>query len=139
MTTDETIAKAMSRAFFASAYAEQYEEADEPGFSMSGRDYMDVLPDETDPAAHHAAFTLACDLRIKNAAPTLGMLFDKAKDIGADGDRPLTPDMFGHYLAMQAMGHGVGLRDAFGSAVYDAIRVPYVEFGSHSLERDYFA
>jgi hypothetical protein len=54
-----------------------------------------------------------------------------------DADRDLTPELFGHYLAMQAMGHGVGL-ESFGRAVRDAINVPYVEFGSHSLECDYF-
>src|SRR5690606_39801115 len=30
------------------------------------------------------------------------------------GDRPRTAEMLGHYLAMQAIGHGVGLSDAFG-------------------------
>jgi hypothetical protein len=39
---------------------------------------------------------------------------------------------------MQAMGHGVGLDDAFGPKARDIVRVPYVEFGSHSLSKDYF-
>lgn len=68
---------------------------------------------------------------------TLPELFDIVETIG-EGDRPNTMEFFGHYCAMQAMGHGVGLCDAFGSDVYKAIRVPYVEFGSHSLEKDYF-
>ena len=32
----------------------------------------------------------------------------------------------------------LGLEDAFGSHVRKTISVPYCEFGSHSLERDYF-
>jgi hypothetical protein len=54
-----------------------------------------------------------------------------------DGDRPNTIEMFGHYAAMQAMGHGVGLHDAFGSDIHDKIKIPYVEFSSCSLEKDY--
>ncbi|WP_429498802.1 hypothetical protein ACQUFY_05760 [Robbsia andropogonis] len=54
------------------------------------------------------------------------------------GDRARTPEMLGHYLAMQAMGTGVGLHDAFGKVAYETIHVPYVEFGAHSLSRDYF-
>ena len=50
---------------------------------------------------------------------------------------PDTIESFGHYAAMQAMGHGVGLNDAFGDCA-EFIAVPYVEFGSHSLEKDYF-
>jgi hypothetical protein len=54
-----------------------------------------------------------------------------------DADRDLTPELFGHYCAMQAMGSGVGL-ESFGRSVRDAIKISYVEFGSYSLEKDYF-
>lgn len=55
-----------------------------------------------------------------------------------DGDRDNTIEHFGHYCAMQAMGHGVGLRDAFGADVYDRINVPCVEFSGYTLSVDYF-
>jgi hypothetical protein len=139
MTTNEIIADAMARAFFACAWAEMQEENE---VSLYGCEIMDVMPEEIDPAASHAAFTLACGLRIENKVTTLEELFDFARDtfISAEGyqgaDRPLTPELFGHYLAMQSMGAGVGL-ESFGRCVRDAITVPYVEFGSHSLEKDY--
>lgn len=123
-----------ARAFFASAWADMCDE-EGPGVP-SGAEIMDIMPDEIDPAATHAARTLMMDLeRVNNLTITQMM---RAIEILADGDRPATLEYFGHYTAMQAMGHGVGLHDAFGHEVFEAITVPYVEFGSHSLERDYF-
>lgn len=118
-------------AFFASAWADQVEEN---GQTLRG-EIMDQLPAQIDPAAIHAAKTLAMDIERANGK-TLGELLDFIDDNG-NGDRPNTAEYFGHYAAMQAMGHGVGLYDAFGGEVYKAIKVPYIEFGSHSLERDY--
>lgn len=138
MYSDETIKHHMALAFFASAYADQAEECEQP---LRG-EIMDQLPETVDPAAIHAARTAAFDALRANGCKTLSELLEKVQTIqeetGTHGDRDPNEEMFGHYLAMQAMGHGVGLDDAFGRAVYDAITVPYVEFGSHSLERDYF-
>jgi len=67
---------------------------------------------------------------------TLDQLMAIIEDQG-DGDRPNTAEYFGHYAAMQAMGCGVGLYDAFGPDVYGLIKVPDIEFGAYSLERDY--
>lgn len=141
MNTHEQIKRGMALAFFASAYADQADECDQP---MQG-EIMDQLPDDIDPAALHAADTLAADtLRtngLKSACFDLASLYlraDEERDNSDDkGDRELTPELFGHYLAMQAMGTGVGL-ESFGDAVRDNIRVPYVEFGAYSLEKDYF-
>ncbi|KWH50714.1 hypothetical protein [Burkholderia cepacia] len=149
MTTHNTIKVAMARAFFAAAYADQWDEAGITGLNPSGRDWMDMTPEDTDPAALHAADTLTHDLARahpkcrKDGAFSLDLLYAAACAVQRrgdtlDGDRDLLPDTFGHYLAMQAMGTGVGLRDAFGRAVGDAIRVPRVEFGGYSLSRDYF-
>ena len=135
------IREAMAKAFFASSYADQYDEAASDGadmpFNPSGCDWMDLIPDDIDPAALHAARTLEFDLVHVNGC-TLEQLYQRAEAIGPNGDREFCEDMIGHYLAMQAMGHGVGLYDAFGQAVYDAIKVPYIEFSGYSLERDYF-
>lgn len=124
-----------SRAFFASAWADMVEECDSDVIGP-GVEIMDVMPQAVDPAAIHAAETLLMDIERTNGK-TLPELFSIVETMG-DGDRPNTVEYFGHYCAMQAMGHGVGLYDAFGSGVYNAITVPYVEFGSHSLEKDYF-
>lgn len=39
---------------------------------------------------------------------------------------------------MQAMGCGAGPYVLFGGVIYNALRVPYIEFCSHSLERGHF-
>jgi hypothetical protein len=139
-TINEQISNAMAKAFFACAWSDLQDEKDSDDstrVNLSGREIMDVMPDEIDPAALHAAFTLACGLRIDNDVTALDELFVLARSLPTGGyDRALTPELFGHYLAMQAMGHGVGL-ESFGYSVYEAIKVPYVEFGSHSLEKDY--
>jgi hypothetical protein len=149
MNIADEIKRHMALAFFGSAYADMAEECGEP---LQG-EIMDQLPDEIDAAAIHAADTLAMDMeRVRyNVATghmeeqrtlTLELIYKRALAINLlsddKGDRPFTAEMFGHYCAMQAMGHGVGLYDAFGSAVYQAIVVPYVEFSSCSLQKDYF-
>lgn len=115
-----------SRAFFASAWADAIEESGE---------IMEQMPSEIDPAAIHAAETLLNDMLRANgveAASTLLLM------IGAsEGDRPATMEYFAHYAAMQAMGHGVGLANAFGHDASERVHVPYVEFGDYSLEKDY--
>lgn len=132
----DEIQQAMAKAFFASAWADQCEEAGESGM-LSGQEIMNVMPATLDPAALSAARTLAIALVRANGGADLETLLARIVEI-ADGDREPTAENFGHYAAMQAMGHGVGLYDAFGKVAYEMIRVPYVEFGSHSLENDYF-
>lgn len=135
----------MARAFFACAWADQCEEAGQESM-LSGREIMDIMPDEIDPAAIHAARTLAMDfiraqpylMKWGGDLDLLNRTFVSAKLLDRTGaDRELTPELFGHYLAMQAMGTGVGL-ESFGYAVRDFFKVPYVEFGGYSLEKDYF-
>lgn len=139
--TFDQIKTAMALAFFASAYADLCEENENP---LRG-EIMDQLPEHTDPAAIHAAETLIMGMidQVTFETPAsdekrMLALYMHASNVyeRADADRELTPDLFGHYCAMQAMGTGVGL-ESFGSAVRDAITVPYVEFGSHSLQYDY--
>lgn len=126
-----------ARAFFASAWADAVEESESPDApNLSGKEIMSEMPAEIDSAAVHAARTLRCDMERTNGK-TIDALMALIVAQG-DGDRANTPEMFGHYAAMQAMGHGVGLSDAFGDAIYQSVRVPYCEFGSHSLSRDYF-
>jgi len=144
ITQAQTIRQSAALAFFASAYADLMEEAGKP---LRG-EVLDQLPEEIDPAALQASDTLIMQLTAQFSfeEPTLTedqrllVLYMKASNVQDEaegkGDRELDPDNFGHYLAMQAMGHGVGL-ESFGRAVYDAIPVPYVEFGSHSLQSDY--
>lgn len=134
MNTTQEFEHHAARAFFASAWADACEEAGEAHI-MSGAEILDIMPAEIDTAAVHAARTLRMDFERAN-----GVTIDDALariEEKANGDRSPTAEMFGHYCAMQAMGHGVGLNDAFGS-VSKEFTVPYVEFGSHSLALDYF-
>lgn len=138
----EEIKRGMALAFFASAYADQAEECGQP---LRG-EIMDQLPEEIDPAAMHAADTLISGMinahtfgepGLSQAQAIASLYLKVARCDRSDADRECTPELFGHYCAMQAMGSGVGL-ESFGSAARDAINVPYVEFGAYSLERDYF-
>lgn len=129
----------MAKAFFASAWADQCDESEHASI-ISGREIMSMMPAVMDPAALDAAETLEKDFLSENKQfACLAGVLDWLQCIPAPaGDRARTAEMLGHYLAMQAMGHGVGLDDAFGYEVYNKIKVPYVEFGGHSLEKDYF-
>ena len=131
------IVEHMARAFFASAWADQEEESG----NAQGGEIMDRMPSAIDPAAIHATRTLAFDMARANGR-NLSEIYDAAETVwiesGREGDRPFNAEMFGHYCAMQAMGHGVGLRDAFGRDVSEFVKVPYVAFSGWALDRDYF-
>ena len=144
-TTVETIKDAAAKAFFACAWADRIEES---GGSVRG-EIMDQMPSDIDPAALAAADTLVAKfidgfdftepgLSATQKVAAIYMSVSRLRDINNDdqGDVELTPANFGHYLAMQAMGHGVGI-ERFGHAVRDGIPVPSVEFSGCSLERDY--
>ena len=122
-----------ARAFFAMAWAEQCEETGN-GSQLSGREILDLIPRQFDPAAWHAARTLRMDLERENGE-SVSALWHKCRSLAEypRGGLDILAT-FAHYCAMQAMGTGCGLYD-FG---VNEIRVPYCEFGSHSLGVDYF-
>lgn len=94
---DNPIIKGMALAFFADAFANA---AEEVGWAFpAGAEIMEYLPDDIHPDAIDAATTLWEKL---NGNETL--------------------DLFGHYAAMQFMGHGVGLEEFL-----DKANIPYGE------------
>ena len=123
-----------AKAFFASAWADQCEENEQASI-ISGEEIFDIMPDEIDPAATHAAKKLRMDIEAANAQNIDALMHYIERN--ASGDRDATIEFFGHYAAMQAMAHGIGLNDAFGGCA-KFIAVPRIEFGSHSMEKDYF-
>lgn len=132
---NEYILNGMAKAFFACAYADQFDEADQ---SLQS-EIMDQLPKEIDPSALSAARTLYMDFEssFKNEDITLDGAWVWVHGIDrmpgyTDEEKS---ENFGHYAAMQAMGHGVGLFDYCSGVISD--KVPTVEFGSYSLEKDY--
>lgn len=99
----------MARALWVTAYADFADEADDEDKyprARGGEDWMDVAP-ETPEAAYKAADDLAALFVAKNDVAMLG-LFQRAEDAGDPG---ADPDLFGHYMAMQALGHGVSWFD----------------------------
>jgi hypothetical protein len=130
----------MALAFFSTAYADQ---ADEAGQPLRG-EITAQLPSETDPAALQAARTLYADFERALIHCTRGAIdgldgayvhihgVDKMKrDTLAEQEVS-----FGFFTAMQAMGTGVGIWEDCTTRISG--HVPHVEFGSYSLERDYF-
>jgi hypothetical protein len=134
MTTSDIkteILQSMAKAFFACAWADQCEESGNAHI-LSGKDVFDVMPQGIPQEAFHAATTLQFDLERENKTDIVS-LYEANK---GEDKYNVSPEMWGHIVAMQSMGHGVSLAD-YGVA-WDALTVPYVEFGSHSLSRDYF-
>lgn len=121
----------MFRALFVSAWAEQGEEA---GESFSGMELMDIAPIVADTASLHAARTLAFDMERVNGGRPLAELFASYPGTLYDD-----PGKWGHYAAMQAMGHGVGLWEYGIKTGPGALAMPRIEFGGYSLDTDYFA
>ena len=122
------ILNGMAKAFFTSAYADLM---DDLGSPMQG-EIMDQLPTEIDPAAITAAKTL-----YKEFEANLGLKLDDAyvKLHGIDMMPDQDPETFGHYAAMQAMGHGVGLWEYCCSQLHS--KVPYLEFSQYDFENSY--
>ena len=104
----------IARAYFASAWADKQDEAPD-GMNLSGLEIFDVMPEETAPEALEAAEALAAGLCQCNGVASLAELYARAEALprGKYADRDLAPELFGHYLGMEAMGHGVGL-ESFG-------------------------
>src|SRR5690625_2299505 len=111
-----------ARAFFASAYVDQAEEAGEP---LSAGDVVDQLPEETDPEALKAAERLIMGL-LEGNMMWVGALYLRHKG-------GLDTRTWGHYAAMEAMGHGVGLWE-----YVEGVKVPEIEFTGLHLDRNYF-
>lgn len=124
-TESDLIRSGMARAFFASAWADQCEETGHAAM-LAGQEITKLMPTEYDPAAWAAARTLLFDMERLNESDIASIY------LANDGH--LTAVDWGHYAAMQAMGHGTGLWEFVGQGV----AVPFVEFGSYALANDYF-
>lgn len=123
---NQKIREGIAKALFASAWADLQDEY-ETGAIGPGTEVMDVMPDDIAEAAYAAAGEILSAFQDLNGEFSAAHLHDavlsKIKD----------PEMFGHYIGMQAMGHGVGLTD------YDIhYEVPYHEFNSHNLDIDIY-
>lgn len=122
--------KGAAAAFFVSAWGDKEEEA---GRSYPGKDLMDVAPDTPDYVMKEAYRFIGA---LENANKRhIASIFHKAIEAdvaeGKDVKNKDYPDLFGHYLAMEAMGHGVSWWD--DHAKFEIV-VPHVEFTQFDLE-----
>ena len=118
-----TIIEHAAKAFFGSAWANMQDNAleDAETVNLSGCEILDVMP-EVDPSAIEYAETLIEETERLNKMSIEDILELCASD--TDGcDRECNAEMFGHYLAMHAMGSGVGLE----SVTNELIKTPYAE------------
>lgn len=131
-TTEEIIAQAMARAAFVSAWADNQEER---GKSFRRQHLEEIAPKKTPKAATQWAWKLIGRIEQANGKGLCALLFaaEKADGIwGADLVRQIETvasdeyaRQFGHYLAMQALGHGVSW---FDDHAQFPITIPHAEF-----------
>lgn len=127
----------MARAFFVCEWSDNEERAGRLNYP-SGTELMDVAP-ETPRGAYDAAQRFAEHLEAANRTSLSVILWNASR---ADGNDPWAdykiPDSYardlGHYLAMQAMGHGVSW---FDDHARFEIKVPYFEPHAFDFELDY--
>lgn len=126
----DTIREAIARAFFVSNYADAYDRAKEDGIDVDELDHAGSGQDWFDEDAYEYADKFIADLERVNGK-SLEELFYQAldRDQLTVGQAPKYPfdsleEEFGHYLAMEAMGHGVEWSDDHSD---HGIDVPYAE------------
>lgn len=102
------IIMAMARAFWVDAWASREEEEGRRA-AGPGEDLMDAAP-PTPAVAIHFARQYAKDFQTANDADLMDLYQRAAAMPGKHREEPTEAD-FGHYIAMEAMGHGVGWSD----------------------------
>ena len=123
-----------ARAFFVSAYADFVDdpEREQDGYdylsAYMGADWADCAPEVTPPNAYALAGELWAGLGYLNGPCGVYTLANNAE--AADG-APIDAGEFGHYLAMEAMGHGVGWFDDHKS--FD-LKVPSIECSGYTFD-----
>jgi hypothetical protein len=144
----DEILEGAARALFVSAYADAAERAEEDGEEFDGdtpgpgEDWLDYAPDTPAEAAAQAGKLLATvanlNLAHGEADPVSNLTSEDSIlrglcadwiQAGGTGDRFGSPEfIFGFYLAMEALGHGVGLSDNLPTdSKYKSPRTPMVD------------
>ena len=147
MTIREIILASMARTLWVAAYADEVEEraaegdeAADSAMARNGADWMVIAPETPDEARTMAAKlcveveqlngrTLEDGFTVALVADLLGRVPSRARSIHRESpvdaaDR--LADTFGHYLAMQALGHGVSWEDDHAEM---PLKLPYFSNG----------
>ena len=129
MNTD--VEDGMAKAMFAVAWADMVEER---GGSLTG-EIMNLIP-EVDPAAEKKTEELVKEIEELNGRKMEEIVDDMYVREGVDpesGPAELE-ESFGHYLAMQSLGHGVAWSDDHED---HNLKLPYIEFGEWDFDLEY--
>lgn len=116
----QDIFESAARTLFVSAWADNEERE---GRGYPGQDLMDVAPPTTE-EARTAIAELFKSIETMNRKPVED-LYRQALINSRKDDTDHWRDRFGHDLALQAIGSGVGLSDDFEK---HGVKVPYIEF-----------
>lgn len=123
----ETIINAAARALYVCAYADAVENGEIEGEEASmGADWMDVAPETPQDAILEAAELIGRIVQL-NGMCIEAIGYQAAKADGLDGSTCTDEywDTFGHYLAMQSLGHGVSWFDDHEEF---PLELPYIEY-----------
>jgi hypothetical protein len=121
-----TIIDGMARALFVQAYADAVEQGEiDVAAACMGQDWMDIAP-ETPKYAYNQAWRLLGKIEELNKSSIHSLHYQayKADGINYYHDEEYAR-LFGHYLAMQSLGHGVSWFD--DHTKFD-LKLPYFEF-----------
>jgi hypothetical protein len=114
------IAEWIARTLFVTAWADRQEERK---ITYPGQNLFDVAP-KTTKAAREAAWELLLKLQEANKT-TMFEAYDQALQRSNRENTAKNREEFGYLLAMEALGHGVGLEDHFRG---HGLEVPDIEF-----------
>lgn len=106
---ERQIIDAMARAMFVTTWADRMEERG-LGHKLSGQKLMDIAP-KTSRDALAAAKKLAAMFAEANEGASMNDLYARALNVAGKHEGDASPHSFGHYMAMEAMGHGVSWTD----------------------------
>lgn len=106
---ERQIIDAMARAMFVTTWADRMEERG-LGHKLSGQKLMDIAP-KTSRDALAAAKKLAAMFAKANEGASMNDLYARALNVAGKRRGDTSPHSFGHYMAMEAMGHGVSWTD----------------------------
>lgn len=120
---ERQIIDAMARAMFVTTWADRMEERG-LGHKLSGQDLMDVAP-KTSRDALAAAKKLAAMFAEANEGASMNDLYARALNVAGAHKGDTSPHSFGHYMAMEAMGHGVSWTDDHPEF---KVNIPYFEY-----------
>jgi len=120
---ERQIVDAMARAMFVTTWADRMEERGR-GRELAGQKLMDIAP-KTSRDALAAAKNLAARFAEANEGASMNDLYARALNVAGKHEGDTSPHSFGHYMAMEAMGHGVSWTDSHPKF---KVNIPYFEY-----------